>query len=249
MNNIKLAKVTDGTVYHMRFDFNSAEQRAVLSELQKNGYTLIAYKGAKGPNQVSAGLPTWFAIPFGNIFGEVDIQYAPKYKVYVFNQAEIAANTTIQMQSLSGEVSLGTGLNFTQDGAFTDAGSSDPGTITLHNLRPAGTPAVTVGLAGLVSTPAGAQFLPFCAFTMPPMGSIRMEPIEQVAIMAARVNLQSGNVQANAAAPGATLVFSSATVNYDLMVQPSTYQITNQPGTTPVTPLSSGQSLDYLNQG
>lgn len=245
--SFNLAAFTDGTVYHMRFDFSSADQRAVLEKLQANHYQLIAYKGAQGPNQVSSGLPTWFSVPFGNIFGEVDISYAPKYKVYVFNQAVIAAYTTIEMQSLSDEVSLGTALNFTQAGAFTSAGSSGPGSITLTNQRPAGTPNITVGLAGLVNIPTGPQYLPFCAFTLTPLGSITMTPIEQVAIMAAQVNLQSGNVQANAAAPGATLTFSPSAINFDLMVEDSTFQITNVPGTTPVQPLSSGQSLSYLN--
>jgi hypothetical protein len=251
MFNLKTAASLSAgdTVYQMDFDFTTDEQRKVLEYLQTNDYELIGYKGAKGAGQVAAGLPTWFAMPFGQIFGSVAIDYTPKFKVYVFNRAQIAANTTIEMQSLSSEIGLGNALNFTQSGQFTSAGSSAPGTITLNDQRPAGSGDVTVGLAGLVNLPTGTQFLPFCAFTMNPLGAITMEPMEQVAIMAARVSLQSGNVQANAAAPGASLIFDASTIDYQLRIEDSTYQITNVPGTTPVTPLTSGQSLAYLNGG
>jgi hypothetical protein len=235
------------TVYSMDFDFTSASQKDVLQYLQANNYMLLAYKGATGPSQVSAGLPTWFSVPFGNIFGGVDIDYTPQYKVYVFNQATIAANTVIRMQVLSQEIGLGTALNFLPDGSFTSAGSAPAGTITLNNQRPKGTPNVTVGLAGLVNLPTGSQYLPFCAFTLTPEGSIGMAPVEKVAMMAAQVNLQSGNVQANASAPGCSFTFSSSNTTYQLMVQPSTYAITNQPNTSAVTPLSSGQALSFLN--
>jgi hypothetical protein len=235
------------TTFTMEFDFTSANQQKVLQYLQANNYRLVAYKGAKGPNQVSSGLPTWFSVPFGNLFGKVAIDYTPKYKVYVFSRAKIAANTVIEMDALSSEIGLGQALNFEQTGAFTSAGSSPAGTITLVNKRPAGTPDVTVGLAGLVNLPSGPQYLPFCAFTMTPQGSIQMEPTEDVAIMAAQVALQSGNVQANAAAPGCTFTFDQQTLSYQLMVEDSTYAITNVPQTTPVTALSSGAALAFLN--
>jgi hypothetical protein len=237
-----------GTTYEMNFDFSTTvDQQDNLRYLQENNYQLIAYKGASGPNQLTAGLPTWFVVPFGNIFGQVAITYTPKYKVYVFNQAKIAANTTIQMQVLSDELELGSGINFNSDGSFTTAGSSDAGTITLHNLRPAGTPDITVGLAGQVTLPSGTVYLPFCAFSLTPLGSIKMMPIEQVALMAAQTNLASGNVQANAAAPGCSFCFDSGSVEYDLMVADSTYAITNQKGTKAVNSLTSGAALDFLN--
>jgi len=240
-------QLTSETIYSMDFDFTSASQKDVLKYLQENGYMLLAYKGATGPSQVSAGLPTWFSVPFGNIFGVVGIDYTPQYKVYVFNRATIAANTTIRLEVLSSEIGLGTSLNFTQDGSFTDAGSSRPGTITIHNQRPKSTPNITVGLAGLVNLPTGSQYLPFCAFTLTPLGSIEMAPTEQVAMMAAQVNLQSGNVQANASAPGCTFTFDSSNIDYKLMIQNSTYTITNQPGSKPVGALSSGAALSFLN--
>lgn len=81
-NLANVLSLTDtDTVYEMGFDFTSAEQRKILEYLQKNNYQLIAYKGASGPNQVSAGLPTWFSVPFGNMFGKVTIDYTPLYKL------------------------------------------------------------------------------------------------------------------------------------------------------------------------
>lgn len=184
------------TTFSMDFDFTSAEQKKVLTYLQANNYQLLGFKGAKGPNQLAVGVPTWFSVPFGNIFGTVAIDYEPKYKVYVFNKSQIAAYTTIEMQALSSEIALGNGLVFNADGTFT-AGTNPvpPGSIALTNNRPAGTPNVTVGLAGLINTPAGQQYLPFCAFTLTPQGSINMTPQETIALFAAQVNLQSGNVQ------------------------------------------------------
>lgn len=235
------------TKYEIGFNFTNAKQKELLKYLQANQYQLIAYKGAKGPNQVSAGLPTWFSVPFGNMFGEVLIDYTPKYKVYVFNSTKIAANTVISTQVLSAEIGLGNTLCFEQDGSFTAAGASGDGTITLRDNRPPGTPDVTIGLAGQVTLPTGEVYLPFCAFTMTPQGSIIMEPMEQVAIMAARVNLQSGNVQAQASSPGCSFTFSEQTVNYELMVAESTYALISAPGSAAVTPLSSGASLSFLN--
>ncbi len=65
------------TTFTIEFDFNSADQKAVLKELQTQGYNLLAYKGAVGPNQLTTGVPTWFAVPFGTMFGLVDIDYQP----------------------------------------------------------------------------------------------------------------------------------------------------------------------------
>jgi hypothetical protein len=231
------------TTYSMNFDFTSDAQRTLLEYLQKNEYTLLGYKGASGPNILKVGVPTWFSVPFGNVFGEVEIDYTPKYKVYVFNKAQIAANTTIMMQSLSDEIGLGNALKFQQNGSFVSAGDAPEGSINLINGRPAGTPDLTVGLAGLVNLPTGVQYLPFCAFTLTPQGSITMTPQETIALFAARIDLASGNVQASAAAPGSTFSFSGSNSNYQLQVAPSTYTITNVPGTTPVKPVSSGEAL------
>ena len=235
------------TTFSVSFDFASAAEQAVLQQLQAGNYQLLAYKGATGPSQVSAGLPVWFSVPFGNLFDDVVISYTPQYEVYVFNQATIAANTVITMQGHSNPVGLGTALNFNQDGSFTSAGSSPAGTITLNNLRPAGTPDITVGLAGQVTINGQSQFLPFCAFTVTPLGSVEMAPVETVAMMAAQLNLQSGSVQANASAPGCSFTFDSSDSAYQLTVTPDTLAITNMPNTLPVQTLLAGQALGFLN--
>jgi hypothetical protein len=235
------------TTFSMKFDFTSADQSKVLRYLQSNNYQLLGFKGATGPNQLTVGVPTWFSVPFLNIFSQVTIDYEPKYKVYVFNKSEIAANTTIQMQALSDEITLGKGLVFNTDGTFT-AGSNpvSPNSIALKNNRPIGTTPVTVGLAGLVNLPEGKKYLPFCAFTLTPQGSISMTPQETIVLFAAQLDLQSGNVQASASAPGCSFSFSNSTISYDLQVLDSSYEVTNAPATTPVTPVGSGQTLTQL---
>lgn len=236
------------TTFTMEFDFNSADQKAVLTSLQAQGYSLLAYKGAVGPNQLTAGVPTWFSVPFGTMFGLVDINYTPLYKLYVTTQGNIAANTTIVMQSISSALPLGSAQTFNSDGSFVSGGVQNVpvDSLGLFNNRPAGTPPLTVGLAGLVNTPSGSQYLPFCAFTLNPQGSIMMKPLETILLVAAQQNLQSGNVQANVSAPGCTFAFSASTIEYDLQVMASTYAITNIPGTPSVLPVSSGSTIGTI---
>ncbi len=233
---------SSGTIFSIDFDFGSADQRTILDYLQKNNYKLFGYKGASGPNQVSAGLPTWFAEPFKEMFGAVEIDYEPVYKVYVFNQANIGTNTTIKMECLSAELPLGTAVQFNPDGSFTKNGDAESGIITVVNNREVGTAPVTIGLAAKVN----GIYAPFCAFTCPPQGSVSMEPNEKVCLFAAQSNLKSGSVTANAAAPGCTFEFNASSINFNLEMIPSTYGITNAPGGLPVTEISSSDSLLQL---
>lgn len=235
--------------YTIDFNFTTSDQRAELNYLQTNNYSLIGFKGAEGPQQITVGVPAWFSIPFGNIFGTTTITYRPEYKVYVFNQGQIAAQTTIQMQTLSNPVPLGSALTFQQTGAFASGGVANvPGdSIGVLNGTSSTTPTVTVGLAGLVNTAVGWQYLPFCAFTFPPAASIIMRPIEQVLLVAAQLNLTSGNVQANLTGPGAQFIFSAQTPDYPLMIQQNTNAITGVPGGPPVNLVPSGTNVSIVN--
>jgi hypothetical protein len=237
------------TTFTIEFDFTSASQKAVLAALQAQGYNLLAYKGAVGPNQLTSGVPTWFSVPYGDQFGKVDIEYKPQYKVYVSTQGNIAANTTIQMQSLSTPLALGSAQTFNSDGSFVSGGVANVplDSLGLFNNRPAGTPPLTVGLAGLVTTPSGGtKYLPFCAFTLNPQGSIMMKPLETILLVAAQQSLESGNVQASVSAPGCTFAFNANAVEYDLQVMPSTFAITNLPGKPSVSPVSSGSTIGTI---
>lgn len=231
-----------GTIFSIDFDFTTAPQKAILAYLQANNYSLFGYKGASGPNQVSSGLPTWFAVPYVEMFGNVDIEYEPLYKVYVYNKAIIGTNTTIKMEALSAEIPLGKSVQFNPDGTFSVMGNAKPGVITVLNTRPAGTTNVTVGLAAKVN----GEYAPFCAFTCTPQGSVSMEPNEKVCLFAAQTNLVSGSVVGNATAPGCTFMFNASNIAYSLEMIPSTYGITNAPGGAPVTEISSGASLVQL---
>jgi hypothetical protein len=233
---------TTGTIFSMDFDFTNANQEAILKQLQAGGYNLLGYKGAVGPNQVTAGLPTWFAEPCAEMFGMVEIDYEPMYEVYVFNEANIAANTTIKMESLSIPLPLGTAVTFEQDGSFTVSGSAPAGTITVFNNRPASTSNVTIGLAALVN----GAYAPFCAFTCTPQGSVSMEPIENVCLFVANTGQVSGSVVGNATAPGCTFEFNSSCISYELAFIAGTLGITNAPGGLPVTETTSGANLSQL---
>ncbi|MDD0975487.1 hypothetical protein [Pseudomonas fontis] len=239
------------TTFNMEFDFSSAEQRAILDQVQREGYSLIAYKGATGPNQLACGVPAWFSVPFHSMFGLVTIDYQPQYKLYVSSRTSIAVNTTIQMQSLSDALSLGSAQTFNSNGSFVSGGvaSVPPDSLGLFNNRPAGTPPITVGLACLVNTPMGTNYLPFCAFTLNSQSSIVMRPLESILLVASPQRLTSGSVQANVSAPGCTFSFNAGTVEYDLQVMPRTYAITNLPGTPSVNPVSSGSPIGLIVNG
>lgn len=230
------------TIFKIDFDFTSASQKAILGELQTAGYQLMGYKGASGPSQVTAGLPTWFVEPYGEMFGKVEIDYEPLYKVYVYNEATIGTNTTIQMESLSTEIGLGTAVTFNADGTFSTTNNAPAGIITLFNNRPANTSNVTVGLAAKVN----GSYAPFCAFTCTPQGSVSMEPNEKVVLFAAKTDLVSGSVVGNAASPGCTFDFNASDIVYDLEMIAHTYGITSAPLANPVTEISSGASLSKL---
>ncbi|AZA80530.1 hypothetical protein C1637_22615 [Chryseobacterium lactis] len=237
-----LIKTAAATVFSIDFDFTSSDQKAILQYLQQNGYKLMGYKGASGPNQVSSGVPAWFAVSYQEMFGTVEIDYEPKYKVYVFNKSTIGTNTTIQMQALSDEVPLGTAVTFHQDGSFSATSGAPAGIITVKNERGSGTSNITVGLAAKVN----GQFLPFCAFTCTPQGSVSMEPNEKVVLFAAQTSMTSGSVTGNATAPGCNFVFSAQNIQYNLQMIAGTYGIESVPGTAPVNPVSSGESLTQL---
>jgi hypothetical protein len=188
-------------------------------------------------------------VPFGNMFGQTQIQYRPQYKVYIYNQSQIAAQTEIVMQTLSKPTDLGNSLTFTPTGQFSSGNISNVAgdSIGVSNDRAAGTPAVTIGLAGLVSTPSGEAYLPFCAFNLPPQNSIVMKPLEQVLLVAARLSLKSGSVQANLSAPGCMFEFDSGHQDYPLQIKDGTFALVSA-GKSPVTPVSSGSTVSLVNQ-
>lgn len=230
------------TIFSINFDFTSNDQKTILQYLQVNGYQLMGYKGASGRHQISSGVPTWFTISYQQIFGELEVDYEPEYKVYVFNKETIEVNTTIQMQALSEEIPLGSVVTFHKDGSFSTDSGAPAGVITLKNDRDANTPDITVGLAAKVN----GIFQPFCAFTSTPQDSVSMEPNEKIVLFAAQTDMISGTVVRNVYGPGCNFMFNLPNIQYNLEMIRHTYGIESVPGTTPVNPVSSGQSLLQL---
>jgi len=234
------------TTFTIDFNFNPADQNAILTQLQAQGYNLLGYKGATGPNQITAGVPTWFSLPFTGLFGAVDIDYTPLYQVYVFNKANIAANTVISMSAQSNPMPLGSALTFNQNGNFVSGGVTNVPAASL-GLMNNSLNTVTVGLAGLVNLPNGtSQYQPFCAFSLNPANSIIMTPLETILLVASQSNLASGNVQAAVSAPGCTFTFNNNTIEYDLQMMANSFAITNIPGSAPVLPVSSGSTIGTI---
>lgn len=235
-------KATSGTTYKIFFDFTNADQKAILDKLQARGYSLMAFKGASGPNQVSAGLPAWFVVPFNDMLGNVEIDYQPQYMVYAYYSAQIGTDTIIQMQDTSPQIGLGTALALTQDGSFISGTAKAPAdSIVLQDSRAAGSPDITIGLAAKIA----GEFYPFCAFTSTPQGSLVMTPHENCCLFAARTDLVSGSVTGAIASPGCEFSFSAAAPDFDLAIEDSTFAIVGT-GQSVVTPVSSGQDLAEL---
>lgn len=227
------------TLFSMNFDFTSEEQKQILKFLQENNYKLVGYKGASGTNQVTAGVPTWFSMPYESMFGEVRIDCEPLYKVYVFNKSNIDINTRITMQALSDEIPLGTKVEFNPDGSFHTSPGGSEGVITVYNNRPEGMPPVTIGLAAKVEL----QYLPFCAFICASQEAVSMKPSERVALVASQTNAAPGSMANQINNPGCSFTFSDENTIFDLQMTPTTYGIENIPGKAPVEPVPSGSSL------
>jgi len=188
-------------------------------------------------------VPTWFAVPFTNLFGTVDINYTPTYKVYVSEQTTIDQNTVINMAASSSPTQLGNALTFSQDGSFVAGGVNGVPAASIGLFNSSAEP-LTVGLAGLINLPGGGTaYHPFCAFTLNSQNSIIMTPLDTILLVASESDLQSGNVQATVSAPGCTFSFTSSAIEYDLQMVDNTFAITNQPGTTPVDPVASGTAI------
>jgi hypothetical protein len=64
-------------------------------------YTLYGYKAAGGAGQIKEGIPVWLTQDYKNVFGTMNINYEPKYKVYIGTKRKVAANITIVMNKLS----------------------------------------------------------------------------------------------------------------------------------------------------
>ncbi len=229
-------------IYSIKFDFTSADQKQILQYLQENACQLMGFKGATGPNQISVGVPAWFAINFGHMFGTEEIYCEPEYKVYVFNRAVIEPGTTIHMQALSQEIPLGTAINFHSDGSFSRGESTPEGIITVKNERHPGAPNVIIGLAAKVN----GVFQPFCAFTSSSQRQVSMKPNEKIVLFASQANMHSGDIVLNSMAPGGAFTFSAENMQYDLQIIRRTYGIANAPGAAPVDSIPAGQSLIQL---
>ena len=228
------------TIFQINFDFTSSRQRAILEFLQEHGYQLLGFKGARGPGQVTAGIPTWFSKPFSEQFGEVSIEYKPLYKVYAYRSTPIGPNTIIKMESASAEVPLGTHVVFNQNGTFNaEPGGAPDGIITVSHNRPETSSVVTLGLAAEVE----GQYRPFCAFMSTPQSTISMEPNEKVCLFAARLNLQSGSVVGNAATPGALFEFNASRLVFNLEMIRGSYGIQSSDSDDAVREVASGKNL------
>lgn len=224
------------------FDFSGPDQMRNLRYLQQNGYRLCIYKGASGRGQFTDGLPTWFTIPLVELSGIVEIDYMPKYKVYIFNQPAIAVNTVISMHALSEEVSLGTSLTYGGNGSFRlSSRSARPDSIQIENEN-LNNNVITIGLAALIN----GKYAPFCAFTLSSRASISITPNEKICIFATHSTLPRGLVVARASAPGCTFSFSASASNYKLLVTDGSYGLTNVNGTPQVTPSNPEELLNYL---
>lgn len=233
------------TIYKTVFDFGSLEQYKILQELQVNGYQLMGYKGATGSNQVTCGLPTWFSESFTKLFGLIEINHKPLYKVYVFEESDIDSYSTIEMQFLSDEYPLGTALSFNSDGNFSvQKGAAPEGTITVLDNRPTESKNVTIGLASKII----GQYAPFCAFNSTAKDTVCMRPNDKICLFTAQTNIIAGYVVKNLTGLGCTFEFNPSDVQYDLKMTRMPWGIThNNPEKSVSTKYPHQSLIQFLN--
>ena len=235
------------TSFTMQFDFTQDPELTVLAQLQKLNYSLVAYLGASGTGQITVGVPTWFTVPYSDVFGKETITYTPSYQVYVSTQSTIAQGTVITMNSQSPTTGLGQGFTFGQNGSWSyglPAGTViPPDSVGLFNGN---SRELTIGLAAPAALNGGnAAFTPFCAFTVPPQNTIFMTPNQTVMLVNAITACTLPEETAVIGAPGASFSFLDSP-QYFLDVTPNTYAITNAPNTAPVKPVNSGASISQV---
>jgi len=233
------------TIYKAAFDFGSLEQYQILQELQFNGYKLMGYKGASGPNQITCGLPTWFSESFTKMYGQIEIDCEPLYRVYVFEETDVRTYTTIEMQILSDEYPLGTALVLNSDGSFSvQEGSAPKGTITVLNDRPTGSKNITIGLASKILD----QYAPFCAFNSIAQDTVCMRPNDKICLFIAQTNIAEGSMVKNLTGLGCTFEFNSSDVQYNLKMTRMPWGITHTDPEKSVNTKYPNQSLNqFLN--
>lgn len=196
--------VLKNTEYDAIFDFGYPSQFEILEELQINGYKLLGYKGATGTNQIKCGLPTWFSESFIEMFGRVEIDHRPLYKIYVFEENNLDEYSVIEMQFQSDICPLGSIIQLNPDYSFSLINKNgDIDSISLIDNRPIGSKNITVGLASTII----GKFSPFCAFKSTAQSEVKMKPNNKICLFAAQTDITRNQVVKNQTGMGCTFEF------------------------------------------
>ena len=209
--------------YKAVFDFGYPAQYEILGELQANGYKLMGYKGATGTNQIKCGLPTWFSESFVEMFGLIEIDHRPLYKVYVYEESQLDEFSEVEMDFQSDVYPLGTTLQLNTDFSFSVIDEKSPaGTITLIDNRHHESKTIIVGLASLII----GRFSPFCAFKSIAQNKVSMKPNNKICLFTAQTDIKSKQIIQNLTGMGCTFEFNDSQKQIALKVTRMPWGIT-----------------------
>lgn len=206
-------EVLRATEYNAIFNFEYPPQLEILEELQINGYKLLAYKGATGSNQIKSGLPTWSSESFIEMFGRIEIDHQPLYKVYVYEENDLDEYSLIEMQFQSDICPLGTIIQLNPDYSFSlisENGNKD--SIKLIDNRPYDSKKITVGLASMII----GKFSPFCAFELCAQGEVIMKPNNKICLFTAQTDICRNQIVQNLTGMGCTFEFDEMHKQFNL---------------------------------
>ena len=211
------------TEYKAVFDFGFPAQYEILGELQENGYKLMGYKGATGTNQVKCGLPTWFSESFIEMYGLIEIDHRPLYRVYVHEESQVDEYSEVEMHFQSDVYPLGTTLQLNADHSFSVIDEKSPTeTITLVDNRHHESKNIIVGLASFII----GRFSPFCAFISIAQEKVNMKPNNKICLFTAQTDIKPRQIIQNLTGMGCTFEFNDSQKQIALKVTQMPWGIT-----------------------
>lgn len=205
----------------MNFSSASAYQITItmgaetVGKLGAQGYNLYGFKAVNGA--VSGTPVLWFQAN-SSVYGqETDIKWVEQYAAYVSNSGIVPGGTISNPTSY--DAGLGDELVITSpSGLGAVQGGGTPGAISIYDSTTS-----PFGSCGIAQSPtlggSQPQAAPICAFPLNGNNMVVIEPIEQIFLMFATEQVNTGTVIEQSFGPGMTVdltLENSRSVSYDI---------------------------------
>lgn len=201
-----------------------------VTQMQGQGYQLYAFKAANGPP--GGGKPVvWFSTDDYSL--STKVSWSEQYSAYTASEDDLSPGNVITASAFC-PIDLGQVATVTVGGVITVTGtSSDPDSISILNST---TKAYTCGIAVQQGSGSNVTNNPTCAFPLSSGMTDEIAPIEQVFLMFATDELDTGAVVEQSYSWGALI---DLTADHDMRASFSLANPTQwlaAPGVTPQPP-------------